>query len=130
MLNDTRINKQVLQNFLDTMPKGSLISESDLNNLSLRLNQVPGINAKLVLAPGKEAGTSSLAVKVKEAPLINGYASTDNQGLYATVYYQFDDGVSINDPFGRGDQLNLRAQTTETGGAVSGWADYNTAING
>ncbi|MFI3186184.1 MAG: POTRA domain-containing protein, partial [Methylococcaceae bacterium] len=38
MLNDTRINKQVLQNFLDTLPKGSLISESDLNNLSLRLN--------------------------------------------------------------------------------------------
>ena len=130
MLNDTRINKQVLQNFLDTLPKGSLISESDLNNLSLRLNQVPGINAKLVLAPGKETGTSSLAVKVKEAPLINGYTSADNYGLYATGYYRFDGGISINDPFGRGDQLNLRAQTTETGGAVSGWADYNTAING
>jgi hemolysin activation/secretion protein len=29
-----------------------------------------------------------------------------------------------------GDQLNLRAQTTETGNAVAGWADYNIAING
>jgi hemolysin activation/secretion protein len=129
-LNDTRINKQVLQNFLDTLPKGSLISEGGLNELSLRLNQLPGINAKLVLAPGKETGTSSLAVKVKEATLISAYTSADNSGLYATGYYRFDGGVSINDPLGMGDQLNLRVQTTETGGAVSGWADYNTAING
>jgi len=129
-LNDTRINRQVLQNFLDTLPKGSLISEGGLNELSLRLNQLPGINAKLLLAPGKETGTSSLAVKVKEAPLISAYTSADNSGLYATGYYRFDGGVSIYDPFGMGDQLNLRAQTTETGGAVSGWADYNTAING
>ncbi len=130
MLNDTRINRQVLQKFLNTMPKGSLITESDLDNLSLRLNQLPGINAKLVLAPGKETGTSSLGLKVKEAPLISGYTTADNYGLYATGYYRFDGGMTINDPFGLGDQLNLRAQTTETGGAVTGWADYNTAING
>jgi hemolysin activation/secretion protein len=61
---------------------------------------------------------------------VTGYASTDNYGLYATGYYRFDGGVSINDPFGFGDQLNLRAQTTETGGTVAGWADYNVAING
>lgn len=130
MLNETRIRKQVLQNFLDTLPKGSAITESDLNNLSLRLNQLPGINAKVVLAPGKETGTSSLAIKVKEAPLLSGYASADNYGLYSTGYYRFDGGMTINDPFGLGDQLNLRAQTTETGGTVAGWADYNVAING
>jgi len=130
LLNDTRINKSVVQNFLDTLPKGSMITESNMNNLSLKLNQLPGINAKVVLAPGKETGSSSLAVKIKEAPLITGYASTDNYGLYATGYYRFDGGVSINDPFGLGDQLNLRAQTTETGNTVAGWADYNLAING
>lgn len=130
LFNDTRINKHVLQNFLDTLPKGSLITESNMNHLSLLLNQLPGINAKVVLAPGKETGSSSLAVKIKEAPLITGYASTDNYGLYATGYYRFDGGVSINDPFGLGDQLNLRAQTTDTGNAVAGWADYNVAING
>ena len=130
MLNDTRVNKQVLQNFLDTLPKGSLITESDLNDLSLRLNQLPGINAKVVLAPGTEAGTSSLSIKVKEAPMISGYTSADNYGLYSTGYYRFDGGMSINDPFGLGDQLNLRTQTTQTGGVISGWLDYNAPING
>ena len=130
LLNDTRINKRVLQNFLNTLPKGSMITESNMNRLSLQLNQLPGINAKVVLAPGKETGSSSLAVKIKEAPLITGYGSTDNYGLYSTGYYRFDGGVSINDPLGLGDQLNLRAQTTETGNAVAGWADYNMALNG
>jgi hemolysin activation/secretion protein len=129
-LNNTRIKKQVLQKYLDTLPKGTLITESNMNHLSLLLNQLPGMNAKVVLAPGKETGSSSLAIKIKEAPLVTGYASTDNYGLYATGYYRFDGGVSINDPLGLGDQLNLRAQTTETGGAVAGWADYNIAING
>ena len=101
-----------------------------MNHLSLLLNQLPGINAKVVLAPGKETGSSSLAVKIKEASLITGYVSTDNYGLYATGYYRFDGGVSLNDPFGLGDQLNLRAQTTETGNTVAGWADYNLALNG
>jgi len=130
LLNDTRINKRVLQNFLGTLPKGSMITENNMNHLSLLLNQLPGINAKVVLAPGQETGSSSLAIKIREAPLITGYGSTDNYGLYATGYYRFDGGISINDPFGLGDQLNLRAQTTETGDAVAGWADYNMAING
>lgn len=130
LLNNTRINKKVLQNFLDTQKKGSLITESNLNHLSLLLNQLPGINAKVLLAPGKEANSSSLSVKIREAPLMTGYASTDNYGLYATGYYRFDGGVSFNDPFGLGDQLNFRAQTTDTGNTVSGWADYNFAVNG
>lgn len=130
LLNETRLSKQILQNFLDTLPEGSLITETDMNHLSLMLNRLPGINAKVVLSPGKETGSSALSVKIKEAPLITGYASTDNYGLYATGYYRFAGGVSINDPFGFGDQLNLRTQTTETGDAVAGWADYNTAING
>lgn len=130
LFEDSRIRKGVLQNFLDTVPAGSLITEDDMNHLSLALNRLPGINAKVVLAPGKETGSSSLAVKIKEAPLVTGYAATDNYGLYATGYYRFHGGVSINDPLGFGDQLNLRAQTTETGDAVAGWADYNAAING
>jgi hemolysin activation/secretion protein len=130
LLNDTRIKKSVLQKFLGTLPKGSVLTENNMNHLSLLVNQLPGINAKVVLAPGKETGTSSLALKVKEAPLINGYASADNYGLYATGYYRFSGGVSINDPFGLGDQLNLRAQTTDTGDTVAGWADYSMAING
>lgn len=129
-LNELRINKSVIQRFLDTYQEGEIITEQDLNHLSLLLNDLPGINSKIVLAPGKKTGSSALNLKIQEGPLLSGYAQADNHGLYSTGYYRFSGGVSINDPFGFGDQLNLRAQTTETGGTVSGWADYNLPING
>jgi hemolysin activation/secretion protein len=128
--NEVRLNKTVLQRFLDTHAEGEVISEEDLNRLSLLINDLPGIESKVVLAPGSKTGTSSLGLKVREDSLLKGYLATDNYGLYSTGYYRFDVGVTLNDPTGYGDQLNLRAQTTETGGTVSGWADYSIPING
>jgi hemolysin activation/secretion protein len=129
-INEVRLNKSVLKMFLDTYQEDRLITEQDMNHLSLLINDLPGIDSKIVLAPGVKIGSSALSLKVKEGSLINGYVSTDKYGLYSTGYYRFDGGVSINDLTGRGDQLNLRAQTTETGGTVSGWADYNLPVNG
>ena len=130
LMGETRINKSVLQRFLNTSKKGEIVSDADLSHLSLLINDLPGIDSKLVLAPGSKTGSTALSLKAKEAPLISGYVSSDNHGLYSTGYYRFDGGININDPFGLGDQLSLRAQTTETGDSVAGWADYNLPING
>lgn len=129
-IDKTRINKKVLQRFLDSQSPGSLVTDKNMSHLSLLINDIPGIDSKAVLSPGNKTGTSALSLKVKEGPLVNGYVSTDNYGLYSTGYYRFDGGVSINDFTGFGDQLNLRAQTTDTGNTVAGWADYNLPING
>jgi hemolysin activation/secretion protein len=130
LMGATRINKSVLQRFLNTSKKGDVVSDADLSHLSLLINDLPGIDSKLVLSPGSKTGTTALSLKAKEGPLISGYVSSDNYGLYSTGYYRFDGGININDPFGLGDQLSLRTQTTETGGSVAGWADYNVPING
>jgi hemolysin activation/secretion protein len=127
---DTRINKSVLQRFLDRIQPDDTVTDSDINHLSLLINELPGIESTMVLSPGSEMGTSSLALKVREKPLLSGYVNTDNHGLYATGYYRFDGGLNINDPFGFGDQLSLRAQTTETGGSVMGAMDYTLPLNG
>jgi hemolysin activation/secretion protein len=130
-IGDTRIRKSVLQNFLNTYPANGLATDADLSHLILLINESTGITSKAVLALGSKTGTSALHLKVEEEPpLITGYLSTDNHGLYSTGYYRFDGGININDPFGLGDQLTLRAQTTETGGSVMGSADYNLPING
>jgi hemolysin activation/secretion protein len=130
LMGDTRINKNVLQGFLNTYPADGLVTDADLSHLSLLINDLTGIDSKAVLSQGAKNGTSALSLKVQEAPLISGYVSTDNHGLYSTGYYRFDGGININDPFGFGDQLTLRAQTTETGNSVMGSADYNLPING
>jgi hemolysin activation/secretion protein len=125
-----RINHAVLQDFLATYPEGELLTVEELNNLSLLINDLPGISSKIVLMPGTKIGSSALRLKVKEEPLLKGYALTDNHGLYSTGYYRFDGGIHLNDALGLGDQLNLRVQTTESGNVVSGAADYTMPING
>ena len=130
LIGDTRINKSVLQRFLNTYPATGLVTDKDLSHLSLLINDLTGIQSKAVLSPGAKTGSTALSLKIQEAPLISGYLSSDNYGLYSTGYYRFDGGININDPFGFGDQLALRAQTTETGNSVMGSADYNLPING
>lgn len=130
LMGDTRINKAVLQRFLNTNKQGELVTNTELSHVSLLINDLPSINGKLVLSPGSKAGTTALALKVKEKPLINGYVSTDNHGLYATGYYRFEGGLNVVDPFGLGDQLALRVQTTDSGGSVMGAANYSLPING
>ncbi len=129
-IGELRLNKAVLQAFLDSHAENEIVTEAEMNRLSLLINDLPGIESKVVLAPGSRTGTSSLSLKVREEPLLKGYLSADNHGLYSTGYYRFDAGISLNDLTGYGDQLNLRAQSTESGGTVSGWADYSVPING
>ncbi|MFI3219223.1 MAG: POTRA domain-containing protein, partial [Methylococcales bacterium] len=81
MIGTTRINKNVLQRFLNTAKTGDLITDADLGHLSLLINDLPGIESKAVLSPGKKTGTSSLGLKVKEGPLVSGYLASDNYGL-------------------------------------------------
>jgi hemolysin activation/secretion protein len=129
-IGDIRINKNVLQRFLNTYPATALVTDKDLSHLSLLINDLPGIESKAVLSKGAKTGSTALSLKVQEAPLINGYLTSDNYGSYSTGYYRFDGGININDPFGLGDQLTLRAQTTETGNSVMGSANYNLPLNG
>jgi len=129
-LNKLRVNKFILKRFLDTYEEGELITEKSIQHLSLLINDLSGIESKIVLAPGRKIGLSSLSLEVKEGALVKGYLSTDNHGLYSTGYYRFDGGVRLDDVTGLGDQLNLRLQTTETGNSVSGRIDYNLPING
>ncbi len=129
-LNDLRLNKFVLKRFLDTYQENELITEKSIRHLSLLINDLPGIENKIILAPGNKLGSSSLSLEVKEGSLVKGYLLTDNHGLYSTGYYRFNGGIRIDDMTGFGDQLNLRLQTTETGKSVSGMVDYNLPING
>jgi hemolysin activation/secretion protein len=129
-IGEVRMNKSVIKQFLDTYSEGELVTEKDMNRISLLINELPGIDGTVVLAPGKKTNTSSLSLKVKEQPMISGYATANNHGLYSTGYFRFDGGVTINNPLGIGDQLNLRAQTTDSAGSTSGSADYSLPVNG
>ena len=58
-----------MQRFLDTSKEGEIVTDADLSHLSLMINDLPGIESKVVLSPGYKTGTTALSLKVKEDPL-------------------------------------------------------------
>jgi hemolysin activation/secretion protein len=130
LIGKTRISKSVVQRFMDATKAGRLVTDKYASHLSLLVNEIPGIRSVVVLSSGSKLGTSSFGLKVQEGPLLSGYISTDNHGVYSTDYYRYDAGLNINDPFNLGDQLSLRAQATNSGELVTGSINYNLPING
>ncbi len=131
LVDEGRISKEVIQKILSIYSPNEILTKYKIDLLNALLNNLPGISSKVSLLPGNRIGSHRLSIDVKEDPIVSGgNIRGDNMGLYATGYYRFMNNVSINDPFGFGDQLNIRSLVTETGATVAGWADYSILING
>jgi len=101
-----------LQRQISHLPPGSLIAAESLERTLLLLNDLPGLKVRATLAPGAEFGTSDVLVKAEEKPLAF-TVSADNFGSKETGRRRADAGIELNNPLGIGDQLSLRAVTTE-----------------
>jgi hemolysin activation/secretion protein len=89
------------------VPAGSPARMEGIERAVLLMNDLPGINARASLETGAAPGTTRLVVHAAEGPLVNGLISGDNYGDRHTGDLRATGLVSVNDPFGRGDQLSL-----------------------
>jgi hemolysin activation/secretion protein len=108
----TRINEEVLQDyFTDLILKGGF-KRLDFERTMLLINDLPGIKARLVLEPGREAGLINANLDVVEGPKMRGSFNLDNFGgdqtgrNRATLMLKFDDLTNV------GDRLTLMANGT------------------
>ncbi|TJY61054.1 ShlB/FhaC/HecB family hemolysin secretion/activation protein [Sinimarinibacterium sp. CAU 1509] len=83
------------------------ILESDL----LRLNELPGLEARAVLKPGSDFGTSDLVIQAEEDPF-EGSVFVDNYGRENIGTYRFGGNAAFNNPLTIGDRLNVMAMTS------------------
>ncbi len=91
---------------------GGSINKVTLESAVRLLKGLPGVSASTTLLPGKERGTSDLVIHLADTPLVSGSLDGDNYGSLSSGEYRSAAALGLNNPFGYGDQLSLRVQTS------------------
>lgn len=105
--NDSDIATSVLNNYLSGLKPGSTITDSKLEDAINNINDLPGVQARAVLKPGGEPGTTSLDVEATRRPVWNNYVFVDNGGGYWSGRYRYGFNTEINNPSKIGDKFIL-----------------------
>lgn len=105
--NDTKVVTRVLNNYLSALKPGNVITDTKLEEAMNNINDLPGVQARAVLKPGSEPGTTSLDVEATRRPVWNNYIFTDNGGGYWSGRYRYGFNTEINNPGKIGDKFIL-----------------------
>jgi hemolysin activation/secretion protein len=79
------------------------------------LNNLPGLRADAVLAPGAMPGQTDVVLKPQDQPAFNANVLLDNQGARSTGTARASLNAALRSPAGWGDELLVAAQTTGAG---------------
>jgi hemolysin activation/secretion protein len=105
----------------------TVIDNTRMERSLLLLNDLPGLQARATLSPGARFGTSDVLIRLEET-LIGGSFTLDNSGREETGQWRADLMGELNNPFGIGDQLRLRANQTEDGLSTFASIGYSVPI--
>lgn len=86
---------------------GQLINEKPLDKSLLILNEIPGMQVKASMEPGKKAGTAKLLLDFQNLEREGGYIYVDNYGSKATGRFRYGGNYHINNLSRVGDQIDL-----------------------
>lgn len=105
--NKSKLKNTVIENSIRSIKSQETIQSKKLESALIRLNQIPGIDAKSTLEPGTNNGQADLIIDIEDASAVNGDLSIDNFGDKDTGTYKTGGSMAIKNLSGRGDQLNL-----------------------
>lgn len=88
---------------------GEPVNQLSAEKALFTLNDYPGLDVYGVFQPGKQIGSTTLAIQVRREDPMEYYAAADNFGPDSTGQYRVRAGLLANSPFGFGDQLNAYA---------------------
>jgi len=107
---------------------GDVVTQVLLEERILLLNDLPGLAAKAVIAPGSEYGTSDIVIQVEEdrsAVVLR----ANNYGRESLGEARVEAGWLYVNLFAQGDQLNLSAIVAEDSRMNFLRADYDALLN-
>lgn len=131
--NSSQVNNQansgLLKATLAPLKPGDAVAQAPLDRQLLLLSDFPGVIVGSTLRPGAVAGTSDLAVKATPGAVYNGVVGIDDYGNRYTGRPRVNGGLTFNNPFHLGDQLNINALSS--GRDLNyGRLGYQSIING
>lgn len=113
--NQSDVSNSVAYGILDGVSSGDPVTSAPLESRLLMLSDLPGVKVHSALVPGALAGSSDLMVELKRGRGIDGSIDADNAGNRYTGTNRIGATVNVNEPFGLGDVVTVRAMTSGTG---------------
>ena len=110
----TRISEWLLAGILNAhLKSGDIITETGLEKPLLLINDLPTAAVTSEIRPSETVGAADLRVNVDQGVgLLNGFVDFDNQGSRFTGEYRIGFSLNVNNPLEIGDQLTVRAFTS------------------
>lgn len=103
--NTTEVADRVLQRFLQPLEAGSVMTDKKFEIAMNNLNDLPGVEARAVLSPGSEPGSTKVDIEALRRPVWNNYVFIDNGGGYYSGRYRYGFNTEINNPGHQGDKF-------------------------
>ncbi len=112
--NRSRLSDERANNYLNGIKSGDTLQAKPVDRAILLLNDMPGVgSARATLQPGASVGTSDLLIELDPSTPYAASAELDNYGNYYTGEYRLGGILALNSPLKIGDQITLRAMTTD-----------------
>lgn len=110
----TRLAEWLLAGILNAhLKSGDIITETGLEKPLLLINDLPTAAVTSEIRPSQTVGAADLRVNVDQGVgLLNGFIDFDNQGSRFTGEYRIGFSLNVNNPLEIGDQLTVRAFTS------------------
>jgi hemolysin activation/secretion protein len=115
---------------LEGAREGEPIRLDALARSALLLNDIPGVDASVVLAPAKESERTDLHVELRDKPLFNGNVSLDNYGTRSTGATRLSTYLGLDNPAGWGEQYSLAGSVSRDNANGRLSASYPLGSNG
>lgn len=111
--NESDVADRVLAGYIHkNLQSGAYIMDKPLEMTMNNINDLPGVVARAILAPGSKPGTTKVQVQVLRRPVWNNYVFTDNAGGYYSGRYRYGFNTEINNPGHQGDKIILNGMLT------------------
>lgn len=111
----TRTPRSLLEAYRAQVPVGQAVDANRLTETALRLNELPALRARILLAPGSEPGNTRGTLEVTEGKAYSLMAFFDNYGSPSSGTARAGVCLDLYSPLRRGDEFSLCGHSTSTG---------------
>lgn len=112
LVNTSLVADPVAQRFLAPLASGDVVSSDHVEDVLLRLREVPGLESASTLQPGAAAGAADLVVTTTPAKRLTGSVNLDNSGGDSTGAFRLGATAEIASPLAQGDRLTVQGLST------------------
>ena len=125
--NNLRLKEGIPESYFVEGMRGKF-TQRGLERAILNFNEVPGVEGKVTLKPGKDSYSTSIVIEANEGPLVTGSIVADNYGNRYTGQNRASGTAYINNPTKTGDQVIFNMITAPTGNFNLNKIGYNFPI--